>query len=360
MPRIHQEIPMQPLHPARTCTLLGLAVLILSSPARAQQPALPAEPDATEPPAAQDATPTAAQDATQLPAAQPPSPLAAERFAEGTRLFKQWRFDEAEQKFRVAITHRDHPQIHLYLSRALEKQGRLVEAHEALQPALRPGVEPLPPEDAQMAEDLRKGLQSRLAQIEAHCDIPGAEVYLDGEPWFTAPGRQRRMIGAGQHVLIARKPGYFPVIEPVSLIPGKQTRAVLRMTADVVQLERRWNPWQPRAVAGTGFAVSLAGGLLLWQARTDYATTQREIDACREKPFCDAISIRRRNEGEWKQRIGTGALITGGVVLAAGLAGMFLNLPRSWRSEPARGLENLDIVPMVSGDAAGISARLQF
>ncbi len=342
---------MQRRRPARACMLLGLTLLVLSGPAHAQQAALPAAPDATESPAAPDAK--------QPPAAEPASQLAAERFAEGTTLFKQWRFDEAEQRFREALTHRDHPLIDLYLSRALEKQGRLIEAHEALQPALRPGVEPLPPEDVQVAENLRKSLESRLAQIEVSCDEPGAEVFLDGEPWFTAPGRPRRMITAGQHVLMARKPGYFPVAEPVSLIPGKQTHVVLRMTADVVHVERRWKLWQPRTVASAGIVTSLAGGLLLWEARRDYGAIERDLHGCVEKPSC-AISSGRLDPAEWKERIGTGALVVGGSALAAGLAGMVLNLPRSWRSEPVRGLEDLDITPILSGDTAGISARFRF
>jgi hypothetical protein len=55
-----------------------------------------------------------------------------------------------------------------------------------------------------------------------------------------------------------------------------------------------------------------------------------------------------------------GTLIAGGSALAAGLTGMVLNLPRSWRSEPARGLENLEIAPTFSGDTAGISTRFRF
>jgi hypothetical protein len=351
MPRADQEIPMQH-HPARACTLLGLALLALAGTARAQQPALPAAPDATQSPAAPDATqPSAAARAPRL---------AEARFAEGATLFTQWRFDEAEQRFREALTHWDHPLIHLYLSRALEKQGRLVEAHEALQPALRPGVEPLSPEDVQEAEKLRRSLESRLAQLEVRCDEPGAEVFLDGEPWFTAPGRVRRMVGVGQHVLIARKPGYFTLTEPISLIPGKRTPAVLRMTADVVHVERRWQPWQPRTVAGAGLAMSLAGGLLLWLASDDYAAIERELGTCKPDTRCEKISQQQLNRAVWKERIGTGALIAGGTALAAGVAGMLLNLPRSWRSEPALGLENLDIAPMLSGDTAGISALLQF
>jgi tetratricopeptide (TPR) repeat protein len=322
--------------------ILGLVVYALSGPAQAQQ-SEPAEPP----------------EATMPPAAERSSSLAAERFAEGTTLFKQWRFDEAEQRFREALTYRDHPLIHLYLSRALEKQGRLVEAHEALQPALRPGAEPLPPEDVQVAEDLQKSLESRLAQIEVHCDVPGAEVFLDGEHWFTAPGRPRRMIGAGQHVLMARKPGYFPVAEPVSLIPGKQTRVVLRMTADVVQVERRWQPWQPWAVAGTGIAMSLAGGLLRRQAANDYTSFKDALDACQQEPPCQFVPTRRFDSGVWKERAGTGALLIGGSVLAAGLAGVLFNQPRVQRSEPAEDME-YEILPMAAGDTAGISVRIQF
>jgi hypothetical protein len=343
---IHQEILMRRPPIFRAYVLLGLGLftmLALSGPAWSQESALSAPSD---PP--QQATP------------QHPSSLAEERFAEGTALFKQWHFDKAEEKFREALAHWDHPIIHLYLSRALEKQGRLVEAHASLQQALRPGVELLPPEDVQMAEDLQQSLEARLAQIEVACDVPGAEVSLDGEPWFTAPGRQRRMIGAGQHVLVARKRGYFPVAEPVSLIPGKQTRVVLRMTADVVHVKRRWQPWQPWTVVGAGIAMSLTGGLFLWQARTDYAAIQHEFNACEEELSCSSISTRRLHRAEWKERIGTGALIAGGSALAAGLAGMVLNLPRSWRSEPARGLENLDFAPILSGDTTGISARFRF
>lgn len=342
----HQELPMRRPHSTRTCIFIGLGlftVLALSGPARAQVPATPASPEPLRQGAPQQA-----------------SSLAAERFAEGTVLFKQWHFDKAEEKFREALASWEHPLIHLYLSRALEKQGRLVDAHESLQDALRPGAEALPPEDVQVAEELQTSLESRLAQIEVSCDVPGAEVFLDGEPLFTAPGRQRRMMSAGQHVLIVRKPGYFPIAEPVSLIPGKQSRVVLRMTADVVHIERRWRPWQPWTVAGTGIAISLAGGLSLWQARNDYAAIQRELDACKGETSCGRISTRRLHRGEWKERIGTGALLVGGTVIAAGIAGVLLNLPRAWRSEPANGLESLDIAPMVSGDTAGISARIQF
>jgi tetratricopeptide (TPR) repeat protein len=337
---------MRRSHSTRTCmfTALGLVtVLAFFGPARAQAPALPASP----------ALP-------QQSAPLQPSSLAAELFAEGTALYKQWHFDKAEEKFREALAHWEHPIIHLYLSRALEKQGRLVEAHASLQQALRPGAEALPPEDVQVAEELQKSLESRLAQIDVSCDVPGAEVSLDGEDWFTAPGRQRRMTSAGQHVLIARKPGYFPVAEPVSLIPGKQTRVMLRMTADVVHVERRWQPWQPWAMAGTGIVMSLTGRWFRQQAASDYASFEKALDSCRQTISCQMVPTQRLDSGEWKEIVGTSSLVVGGTVVAAGLAGVLFNLPSTWRSEPASGVEKLDIAPMIAGDAAGISAQIRF
>jgi hypothetical protein len=329
-------------HHIGTCTLM---VLALCGSARAQP-----EPDITPPVTAENSP-------ENLPSAAPRS--AAALFAEGTALFKQWRFDEAEGKYREALAHWEHPIIHLYLSRTLDKQLRLVEAHATLQQALRQGRTLLSPEDVQVAEELQKSLESRLAQVEVHCEVPGAEVSLDGEPWFTAPGRRRRMMSAGQHVLIARKPGYFPVTEPVSLIPGKQTRIVLRMTEDVVHVERHWQPWQPWAVAGTGIAMSIAGGLFSRQARIDHAAFERAVAGC-EQAICVQVPTRRRDIGERNDALGTTALITGGALLAAGLAGVLINLPRFRRSEPTSREVEIDLAPLVSGDTAGLSARIQF
>jgi hypothetical protein len=280
-------------------------------------------------------------------------------FAEGTALFKQWRFDEAEEKYREALAHWEYPIIRLYLSRTLEKQLRLVEAHANLVQALRQGRTLLSSEDVLVAEELQKSLESRLAQIEVHCDVPGADVSLDGEPWFTAPGWQRRMAGAGQHVLIVRKPGYFPVTEPVSLIPGKQTRIVIRMAADVIHTKRRWQPWQPWAATGTGIAMSIAGGLFLRQARNHHAAFERAVAGC-EQEICPQVPTWRRDIGERKDIFGTTTLIAGSALLAAGLTGVLINQPRTRRSEPTGREVELDLAPLVSVDTAGISVRIPF
>jgi tetratricopeptide (TPR) repeat protein len=322
---------------ACACLVLGLA---LPAPARAQAPATPA------PETPPEVAPNAQQTAEAL-------------FAEGSTLFEQWQFVHAEQKYREALTHWEHPVIYLYLSRALEKQGHLERAYETLQQALGRNPELLSPEDAQVAEELRTGLESRLAQIEVHCADAGAGVLLDGMPWFTAPGPQRKMLRPGQHVIIARKAGYFPVTEVVTLIPGKQTRVEVRLSVDEIRVERRWRPRTPWMVVGGGAVTSVLGGLLLRQAMNDYAAFGKALTACEGQLSCDRVSIRRRDSGKWKDAVGTGVLIAGSAAVVVGLAGVLLNQPHSSRSEPTDGVQ-FDFAPMVSGDGAGVSAEIRF
>jgi tetratricopeptide (TPR) repeat protein len=329
----------------RVCTL-ALVAVTLCGQAHAQTEPAP--------------LPRAAGEEAPAPAPDSPTRRAEALFAEGAELFKQWRFDEAEQRFREALAHREHPLIVLYLSRTLDKQHRLVEAHTMLMQALRRDRALLPLEDVQVADDLQASLESRLAQIEVSCDVPGAEVSLDGEPWFTAPGWQRRVMRAGQHVLVARARGHFPITEAVSLIPGKRARVALRMTADVVHEDRRWRAWQPWSVTGAGVAVSIAGGLLWREARQEYAEYETAVAACNQRTSCAQVPNRLRDTGQRNDALGTAALLTGGAVLVTGLAGVLMNQPRTRRSEPTGRELELELAPLVSGDAAGLSARLSF
>lgn len=269
-------------------------------------------------------------------------------FAEGSRLFKQWRFAEAEAKYRMALSHWKHPVIYLYLSRVLEKQGDLTGAYQILQQA----TGPFSPTDFRAAEALHTRLDSQLGQIEAHCAEPGAEILLDGEPWFTAPGWRRRMISPGQHVVVARKEGYFTVTEAVALVPGKQTQIAIRMNVEEVRIERRWKPWN-RWILGGGVATSLIGGLFLWQARNDYKDFTEALSDC-PRPSCPPIPA----VSTWKETFGTSALLVGGAAAAVVFTSVLLNQPRVHPGEPSS--VNIQLVPLASGDATGISARIRF
>lgn len=318
------------------CAVLVLA-LALSAPSYAEPP--------RRPEAQQNVTPIAQQKAEAL-------------FAQGSKLYQQWQFVHAEQKYREALTHWEHPVIYLYLSRTLEKQGHLESAYETLQQALHQDPKLLSREDAGVAGDLRTSLEARLAQIEVHCAEAGAEVLLDGVPWFRAPGPQRKMIRPGQHVIIARKAGYFPVTEVATLLPGKQTRVEVRLSVDEVRLERRWRQRTPWMVVAGGVTASLIGGMFLRQAMSDYADFEEEVTAC-EPLVCKQVPIWRREGGAWREAVGTSMLLAGSAAVAIGLAGVLLNQPYSHRSEPKGGTK-LDFAPLISGDGTGVSARIRF
>lgn len=317
-------------------TFFALA-LVLSAPARAESP----EPRKTR----QQAPLSAQQKAEAL-------------FAAGSKLYQQWQFVHAEQKYREALTHWEHPVIYLYLSRTLEKQGHLESAYETLQQALHQTPELLSSDDTQVAAELRRNLEARLAQIEVHCADSGAEVLLDGAPWFTATGPQRKMIRPGQHVIIARKAGYFPVTEVATLLPGKQTRVEVRLSVDEVRIERRWRQMTPWMVVTGGVTTSLIGGLFLRQAMSHYANFEETISAC-EPPVCLQVPIQHREEGAWRNAVGTGMLVAGSAAVVIGLVGVLLNQPYSYRSEPKGGTK-LDFAPLAFGDGTGISAQISF
>ncbi len=315
-----------------------ILVLALSAPARAESPA------------------------QQKPRQQVPRSAqqkAEALFAAGSKLYQQWQFVHAEQKYREALTHWEHPVIYLYLSRALEKQGHLESAYETLQQALRRDPELLSPDDTQVAGELRTSLEARLAQIEVHCADTGAEVLLDGVPWFTTPGPQRKMIRPGQHVIIARKVGYFPVTEVTTLLPGKQTRVEVRLSADELRVQRRWQPLAPWMALGGGVVTSLLGGLLVREATNDYQSVEEALTQCQSRIICLQVPTHRRDSGAWRDALGTGMLIAGGAAAVIGLAGVLFNQPHSYRSEPTDGVK-FDFVPLISGDGASASAWIRF
>lgn len=311
--------------------------LVLSAPARAESP-----------------VPRKTRQQTSQSAQQKAEAL----FATGSKLYQQWQFVHAEQKYREALTHWEHPVIYLYLSRTLEKQGHLESAYETLQQALRQTSERLSSDDTQVAAELKKGLEARLAQIEVHCADAGAEVLLDGVPWFTAPGPQRKMIRPGQHVIIARKAGYFSVTEVATLLPGKQTRVEVHLSVDEIRTARRWQQRTPWMVVAGGLTTSLVGGLFIRQAMSDYADFEETISAC-EPPFCRQVSIRRREGGAWRDAVGAGMLVAGGAAAVVGLVGVLINQPYSYRSEPKGGAK-LDFAPLAFGAGTGLSARISF
>ncbi|MGK4005290.1 hypothetical protein WMF31_21860 [Sorangium sp. So ce1036] len=280
-------------------------------------------------------------------------------FTEARALHRSMMLAEARAKYEEALAAWEHPELRLYLGRVLKSIGLPLLAYENLRLSLRWGPGSLDPEREQEARAALRALVTQdLAAIEIRCDEPGAAVLIDGKPWFLGPGTARRMVTPGEHVVMARKDGYFTVVEPLLVLAGKEASGQLALSVDTLIVHRRWPEWLPWATLGAGAALGLAGGGLMWHARAEHSTTydqlKRDCDpSCAPKPSDEHAPSVTKND------VALGALIAGGATALAGTVLLFLNMPQSYRTED-RGDLKLEIRPAASLDTASLSARIVF
>ncbi|WP_437320965.1 hypothetical protein [Sorangium sp. So ce385] len=324
------------------------------SPPSPPSPLAPAPPEAAEP----------------SPPPAPPPPwhhgISEERKQKATALFEEARelhrsmmLAEARAKYEEALASWEHPELRLYLGRALMSIGLPLLAHENLRMSLQWGPGSLDPEAEQEARAAMRALVEReLAAIEIRCDEPGAAVLLDGKPWFVGPGTQRRLVTPGEHIVTARKGGHFTVVKPFVVLPGNEASGQLALRVDTVVTRQRWPAWLPWATLGAGAALGIAGGGLLWHADTYHEEAhQRFQDSCH--PSC-APSARDEYDGSVvENQLAIGALVAGGATAIAGTVLLFMNRPETYRTED-RGSVKIELRPAASLDAAMLSSRLVF
>src|SRR5262249_22511020 len=137
------------------------------------------------------------------------------------KLFEDSQHAAALAKYREALKVWDHPAIRYNAAVALIQLDQPLAAHENLELALRYGDEAIGAENHQQALTYRKLLLGQLAELKVACAEPGADVALDGQPLFVAPGEASRRLLPGSHQLVARKAGFLPATRALSLLPGR-------------------------------------------------------------------------------------------------------------------------------------------
>jgi tetratricopeptide (TPR) repeat protein len=254
-------------------------------------------------------------------------------FQEGRDLHRQLMLGEARSKYEEALSNWEHPQLRLYLGRVLMRIGLPLLAHESLQKALQWGPGALDPQDENDARtELRELEQKELAALKIRCDEPRAALMLDGKPWFGCPGLERRMVTPGEHVITAKKAGYYTVVKPVVVLNGKEASGAARLSVDATITERRWPTWQPWAVVGAGAAVSLLGVGLQLQANKDRDEAERKL-----QNGCGGSCVPSTTDGyghsQLENRLAIGSLIVGGAALVTGTIMVVMNMPRTRRTK---------------------------
>jgi tetratricopeptide (TPR) repeat protein len=316
---------------------------------------------------AQDAAP-ADEEADLAPWEQGVTPeqenAADELVAEGNRLIKIPLFAQAAAKYREALTHWDHPALHYNLGIAQLNLVQPLEAYRSFETSLRHGPEPLGQEKYDQAKEYLKTLEQRLARIEVVCQVPGAEVLLDGEPLFIGPGTREELVSPGRHQLVASKAEHVPDTRQIAVSAGERVRHVLapRSMDEVARRERPWAVWKPWAAAAAGAGLIAGAGYLDWSSSQDFDRFDQgfesNMDCVRYGCRWDEIRelAEQREAARTRQRAAMGLYAVGGAALGAGAVLMYFNRERLVH----RGEERISIDPVLGPDSAGVSARFSF
>ncbi len=280
-------------------------------------------------------------------------------FLEGRTAHRALMLADARAKYEEALKYWEHPGLRFYLGRVLRRIGLPLLSYENLQKALAWGPGALDPdEDKEAHAEVQELLQKELAAITIACDEPGAAVQLDGKPWFVGPGKKHQKVTPGEHVITAKKVGYYTVVKPVVVLAGKEAAGAIQMSVDATLSRRLWPEWRPWAVVGAGAAVSLLGAGLYALAKRDYDAADTTIaQSCPLSCLPDRKGAYDRSQ--WEHGFAIGSFVVGGATVLTGSVLALLNRPQPYHTED-RGAVKVEVAPLVSASATGLSMRFSF
>ncbi len=297
---------------------------------------------------------------------------ALELFRDGNSALRDGLSAKAAEKYNAALSFWDHPAIHYNLSLATASLDAPELTYKHLEAALKYGREPLDPEKFEQASRMKNIVAGSLAKVDIRCDLPGAEVSLDGKQLFIAPGRYEAMIRGGSHTVLAAKEGFIPTQQKRTFVPGEANLVELKLltTADLTEYRRRWNVIMPWAVLGAGAAV--AGGsvglhLVAGNKFKEYDQGVKECAAmaagCVPSPALQGT----RSQADTMQALAIGGYALGGAALVTGGVLIYLNRlqPYSTRIDapgaaPASADPEVSLVPVLGPTAAGAMLNVHF
>lgn len=280
---------------------------------------------------------------------------------EGNELLLANQYKEALAKYNEAIAVWDHPAIRFNMVRALISLDRMLEAAENLDKALAYGRDPLDDIIYREALNYQHLLASQLATIEVSCTQAGVKLSLDGAPLMTCPGSKSVRTTAGTHALAGRAPTLLAKTYDLVVLPGKSANVAvsLESIASATRTRTRWAVWKPWVVVGGGATLVGVGVLLEAFARSNLDDYHARLASPSCQPAgCmkdDPILVDTESRMKLENRIGIGAIATGGAVVVTGLALVVLN--RSYAYVPD---QSVRVTPTASADRVGVQLQLDF
>ena len=280
-------------------------------------------------------------------------------FQEGNKLLRDSLFIKAAELYREALANWDHPAIHYNLALSLITLDQPKAVYQSLEKAMAYGPEPLEAENFQRAVNYKTLVSQLLAKVEIVCDVPGAEVSLDGTTLFVGPGKWSDLVRIGEHNIVARRQGYLPTNETRRFAPQEEATINLKLFTieDVTVYRRKWAAWKPYAVLGGGAAVAAIGGIVHLSAASSMTAFN---DGIRECGGCvpDSSLSAKRDSARTKETIAYLSYAVGVSAITAGAVLAYINREKAYRDESA--VSGVAIVPTIAPRSAGISATVSF
>ena len=268
--------------------------------------------------------------------AQSPADLAAGRqtFVEALADEEQGRYADAITKYRRVLLVRDTPNIRYRIGASLERLGKLVQAADSYEAAVKLGTASGTTADADVARASRERI-SAIAPKLAHLTLrvpsapPGTEVTVDGEPARAEPATERA-VDPGTHVVAASAPGRRPFRSSVDLTEGARVELPIvlepQMTVQPVPTPVRVYPYRTAGIvtAAAGGAL-LASGVIVLAVRSGTLgdlETACPNGACPQSRRDELQSAhdRARTEGP----LGVALVAVGAAAMATGLVLVFI------------------------------------
>lgn len=297
---------------------------------------------------------------------------ARELFREGNRLMRTPLPARAAEQYNAALALWKHPVFYFNLAVAQIALGQEVEARENLERALAHGEEPYGPDKLREVQHQLREVTRQLGQLRVRCQVPGAEVTLDGATLFIGPGSYEGWAKAKPYALTAKKAGYLAEARRVTVSPGQVQDIELKPVtlSEATDTSRRWAAWKPWAVVAAGGLIAATGGAFHALAarsfnaydeqflRLECVTMPEPAPGCAKDrvplDLSDRLKLARR-----QQAIAVGGYIAGGSLIAVGVALLYWNRPRLMEQEAARSSTgSVAVVPLVSTDMVGISVSV--
>lgn len=290
---------------------------------------------------------------------------ARQLLGEGNDFWSQARFSEAAEKFTQALEHWDHPKIHYNLALALVALDRPLESREHLLAAMRYGDRALSAKELERAKfHLQDVAKRRLAAIDVRCDIPGADIRIDGQSAFVAPIHHHTVVLPGLHAITASKPGYVGTEHSAMLSPGLVwvIQPKVYANAELTRHRRRWPSLraEPSILMGAGAALLALGVVFTVSAN---AAVEDINERCRNRNPCEFSGelYDLDSRADQLRAIAGFSYVTGGTVFITGLVLSLLNMERPYLITPPKGHPNfVPMSPLAGVRALGVAGGGRF